>query len=59
MEMPRTKTTDIDPLNLLRMQLIATRRAAAAAQDMTATVEAQSKLELIERAISDELRASH
>jgi hypothetical protein len=58
-EMQRSKNTDIDPLNLLRGELVAARRAAAAAHDLTATVEAQSKLELLERAIAAEAKASH
>jgi hypothetical protein len=57
--MQRIKNTDIDPLKLLRGELVAARRAAAAAHDLTATVEAQSKLELLERAIAAETRASH
>jgi hypothetical protein len=56
---PRSKNTDIQPLELLRRELIAVRRAAAAAHDLTATVEAQSKLELLERAIEAESQASH
>ena len=57
--MPRSKNTDIHPLELIRLELIAARRAAAAAHDLEATVEAQSKLELIERAIEAETRGSH
>ncbi len=58
-KMQRSKNTDIDPLHLLRGELVAARRAAAAAHDLTGTVEAQSKLELLERAIAAEAKASH
>ncbi len=58
-KMQRSKNTDIDPLKLLGGELVAARRAAAAAHDLTATVEAQSKLELLEGAIAAEARASH
>jgi hypothetical protein len=57
--MPRTKNTDIDPLMLFRQELVAARRAAAADHDLEATVEAQSKLEVVERILADELRTIH
>jgi hypothetical protein len=57
--MPKGKYTDIDPLNAFRQELIAARRAAAAARDLMGTVEAQSKLELVERANTEESKASH
>ena len=57
--MLRSKNTHVDPLTLFRQELIVARRAAAAAHDLAATIEAQAKLEIVERAIADEASAAH
>ena len=53
------KDSRLDPLTLLRTQLVAARREGASVGDLRAVVQAQTDLEAIDRALGDELKSAH
>jgi hypothetical protein len=58
-KMASTKDIRLEPLWVFREELVARRRAAAMAKDLKATLQAQLDLEVIDRALADELKAAH
>jgi hypothetical protein len=55
----QSKDANLAPLRAFRLELINERRKAAAEGNRAATLKAQSDVELLDKALADELKAGH
>jgi hypothetical protein len=53
------KSQNLDPLIAIRPKLVADRRAAALEQSLDGIIRAQNAIDVLDRALADELKAPH